>query len=50
MGFSPDQVDRMSLWQLNAAEAGWDEAHGTEMDTGLSENEFQEISEWLDGG
>lgn len=50
MGFPPDQVDRMSLWQLNAAAAGFSEAHGAEMETGLSDSEFKEISEMLDGG
>lgn len=50
MHFSADQVDKMSLWQLNAQAAGVSQYNGSEMDTGLSENEFQEISEWLDGG
>lgn len=50
MGFPPDQVDRMSLWQLNAAAAGFSEAQGAQLDAGLSEDEFQDISGWLDGG
>ncbi len=30
MGFAPDQVDRMSLWQFMACLDGWKAAHGVE--------------------
>lgn len=28
MGFAPDQVDRMSVWQFGAALKGWQIANG----------------------
>ena len=30
MGFAPDQVDRMSLWQFVACVDGWKTANGVE--------------------
>lgn len=30
MGFAPDQVDRMSLWQFIACLDGWKAANGAE--------------------
>lgn len=30
MGFAPDQVDRMSLWQFLACVDGWKTANGVE--------------------
>lgn len=46
MGFSPREVDAMSLWQFQAAIAGWIEAHGGE--SGLSVAEFRELSDMID--
>lgn len=28
MGFAPEQIDRMALWQFVACADGWAEAHG----------------------
>lgn len=45
MGFSSEQVDRMSLWQFLAAQGGLERAHGGSADPGLSDEEFKELSE-----
>ncbi len=41
MGFPPQQVDRMSLWQFQAAYAGWAEANGATVEEDLSEDEWK---------
>lgn len=48
MGFPPHAVDRMSLWQLAACAAGWAEANGAEMASGLSSDEFDAAAAALD--
>lgn len=40
MGWTPDQVEASSLWQFQAAYAGWAKANGAEVDDGLSADEF----------
>lgn len=46
MGFSPRDVDAFSLWQFQAAIAGWNEAHGGSR--GLTADEFRELSDMID--
>lgn len=46
MGFAPDQIDRMSLWQFMACVEGYMKANGSG-GGGLSESEQDEIWEWM---
>lgn len=46
MGFVPDAVDRMSLWQFSAALDGYLAAHG--QDSGLTSAERDRASALLD--
>lgn len=41
MGWTPQQVERMSLWQFWAAYAGWAEANGATVEEDLSEDEWK---------
>lgn len=41
MGFTPRQVDDMSLWQFQAAYAGWAEANGATVEEDLSEEDWK---------
>ncbi len=41
MGFTAQQVDKMSLWQFQAAYAGWAEANGATVDEDLSEDDWK---------
>lgn len=43
MGYRPEDVDRMSVWQFNAAAIGWSKQY----ETGMSEGEKDEIWQWL---
>lgn len=49
MGFSPAQVDAMSLWQLTACATGYAAAHGGEQekDAPPSDEAFQSFLETL---
>jgi hypothetical protein len=47
MGFSPAEVDRMSVWQFMAALDGYIEANSSDEDKSLSGQEADEIWEWL---
>lgn len=45
MGFTPRQVDEMSLWELSACIDGWNEAHGGEAKTdGMSVERLRELN------
>ena len=45
MGFSPQQIDRMSVWQFMAALDGWMQGHGG--GGGLTEAEKDELWDWM---
>lgn len=44
MGFSPRDVERMSLWQFQAAVAGWAKAQGGDVETEWTAAEFEAAS------
>lgn len=46
MGFTPQQVDAMSVWQVMSICEGYAEVHAVK-DTKLSEGEKDEIWEWM---
>lgn len=48
MGFTPNQINEMSLWQFLAAVEGYAKAHSS--DEGLSEKEADELWEMVKGG
>lgn len=48
MGFAPQQVDRMSMWQFFAALNGWAAAHSPQRNK-LSETEASELFDWISG-
>jgi hypothetical protein len=49
MGFSPQQVGAMSLWQFLAARAGYILANSTEdAPRDLTPAEFDRLGDWLD--
>lgn len=41
MGFSPTEVERMSLWQFQAAAVGWVKAQGGEVQSEWTDAEFE---------
>lgn len=43
MGFSPGEVDEMSIWQLMAAAEGYAEAHDPESGSKLSDAEKDDL-------
>lgn len=45
MGFSPVEVDKMSMWQLLVTIEGWAEAHRPA--DGLSKQEADDLWTWL---
>ncbi|MET3601811.1 hypothetical protein [Martelella mangrovi] len=48
MGFTPQQVNEMSMWQFNAALEGYVEANSADESAGkLSQSEADEIWEWM---
>lgn len=49
MGFSPEQINKMSVWHFNALVDGWIKANDTSGGSGphLSETEKDEIWEWM---
>lgn len=48
-GFTPREVDDMSLWEFNAAIGGIVKARGGEDGEGLSLEEAKELAELIDG-
>ena len=46
MGFAPDQVGQMSVWQFMAAFDGYVKANSKD-DGGLSDSEVDELADWL---
>ncbi len=48
MGFTPAQVDAMSLWQFAAAALGHARANGAEIEDALSASEAEALGEFLD--
>jgi hypothetical protein len=49
MGFSPQEVDRMSPWQFMAALEGFVSAHDPDGDKRLSDSEKDDLWQWLQG-
>lgn len=47
MGFSPQQVREMSIWQFTAAWDGFVQANSPE-DKGLSDAEVDDLWEWIE--
>lgn len=48
MGFSPQQVLAMSLWEFLAARAGWIKANTVDETKDLTPQEFDSLGDWLD--
>lgn len=46
-GFTPQQVDQMSIWQFNAAIVGWIKANSPAKDE-LTEEQRDELFDWLE--
>ncbi len=46
MGFTPQQINDMSIWQYASALEGYIAANSTE-DAGLSDKETDELWDWL---
>lgn len=49
MGYTPAQVEAMSLYQFDACARGWQAVHGGGGSAGLNDAEFDELSNMLDG-
>lgn len=47
MGFSPLEVDRMSVFQFMSALDGFQKAHSPDEDKALSGDEADDIWDWL---
>lgn len=47
MGFTPQQVDQMSMWQYLAAVEGYVKANSVDDANGLSSREADELWEWM---
>lgn len=48
MGFTPAEVDAMSLWQFAAAVDGWNRAQGHGGPRGMTDEEFKRAVEAID--
>lgn len=48
MGFTPQQIDAMSLWQFQSAVNGYADAHDPDGDKGLDQEELNELSQLID--
>lgn len=48
MGFTPQQVDAMSMWQFRAALNGYVEANSPKGGEKLSETEAADLFDWID--
>jgi hypothetical protein len=47
MGFTPQQINEMSIWQFYAALNGYID-HNTPKDTGkLSQDELEDLADWI---
>lgn len=49
MGFTPQEIDRMSPWQYAAAVEGYRAHHDPEAGKELSGDEADELWDWLKG-
>jgi hypothetical protein len=49
MGFTPQEVDRMSIWQFAAVASGFARANSASSDK-LSQTEKDSLFEWIDSG
>lgn len=49
MGFSPDQVEQMSLWQFNVAFDGWLQSKGVEQKEDLLTDEGMDLFDQIVG-
>lgn len=47
MGFTPQEVDRMSPWQFMAALEGYVTAHDPEAEKRLTDSEKDELWNWI---
>lgn len=48
IGRSPQEVDEMSMWQLQVAADGWIKANGGGEGDGLSSEEKEDIWNWME--
>lgn len=48
IGWTPQQIDAISLWQFQAAINGYADAHDPDTDKGLDQQELIELSELID--
>lgn len=44
MGYTPQEIEAMSVWQFNAVALGWARQYET---SGISEHEADELWTWL---
>ncbi|MFI0844434.1 hypothetical protein [Mesorhizobium sp. IMUNJ 23232] len=49
MGFTPQQVNEMSIWQFMAAWDGYVEANDPEAGARMSEAEAEDVWRWMQG-
>jgi len=49
MGFTPQEIDRMSIWQYAATIDGFNAAHDPDAGKALSEAERDDLWEWMQG-
>jgi hypothetical protein len=47
MKMTPEEVDKMSLWEFQMVAMGYAESQGSDMDTPLTEAEIKEIGDWI---
>ncbi|UOK70192.1 hypothetical protein [Ancylobacter polymorphus] len=47
MGFTPQQIDGMSMWQFMASVEGFAQAHDPDARSKLSEAEKDDLADWL---
>ncbi|UGX87124.1 hypothetical protein [Phyllobacterium meliloti] len=47
MGFTPQEVNAMSIWQFMAALDGYEKANSSGEDKKLTEQEKDELFEWI---
>lgn len=48
IGYTPQEIDRMSIWQYMAAVEGYAEANSSDKaDNKLSEAEKNDLAEWM---
>jgi len=49
LGFTPQDVGKMSVWQFRAAVEGYRKAHDPDAGKGLSEAEADDLFDWIGG-